>query len=217
MILGLDSYQPMTPFVPAIRDAGMRFACRYLKNLTLGEARALSAAGIAVVAIFETTGERALLGRVAGLADGLRARAQMDRLGAPETAAIYLTVDPRSDVREDQVETVEQYFCAADEEIFGHYKIGGYASGMVLDALRADGLDYCWLAGAMGWSGSKAFARSGVPHLVQGPTVGRGRTMSWPPAKLVPRVDPIQWPDLGFDYDPDIALVDEFGQFMVAA
>ncbi|MDF2721847.1 MAG: hypothetical protein K0Q59_1522, partial [Paenibacillus sp.] len=57
------------------KSDGFEFVCRYLvpygwKRLTLEEADLISASGLNIVSVFETTADRALGGREAGLADG---------------------------------------------------------------------------------------------------------------------------------------------------
>ena len=93
LIRGLDADEDLTPYVRRLMAANIQFVGRYLKNLTLTEALALSAAGIRIVAIYETTGRRALLGAAAGGLDGTSAALLMRAVGAPPGAGVQFTVD----------------------------------------------------------------------------------------------------------------------------
>jgi hypothetical protein len=193
-ILGLDADTVLTPYAPKIHAAAIEFACRYLKNLTVAEVKALAAENVAIVAIFETTAARALGGAAAGTEDGLRAWELMAPLGAPAGAVCYFAVD--ADVDDADIPSVIDYFVAAQEAAggaeVGGVTVGAYGSGLVLSALRTQaGVTFLWLAGAMGWSGSRAFTGW---SLWQGPTLAHG---GW--------WNGIKWPDLGFPYDPDVA------------
>jgi Domain of unknown function (DUF1906) len=56
MLKGFDANVDLTRFAGCLRAAGYEFVCRYYnvnnphKNLTLGEAKALAAAGLRIVA-----------------------------------------------------------------------------------------------------------------------------------------------------------------------
>lgn len=205
MLRGLDVDEVMTNQAPLLKAAGFDFILRYLKNVAAAEVAALHRAGLIVGFIWETTATRALDGAAAGAEDGQKALAMMQSLGAPATCAIYATVDNDIGAGDDtDIAAVEDYFAAFDSVLWGNgdppnYPIGGYADGTVLGALRDHGLPFMWLAGAMGWDGSRDFEVDNHPHLVQGPTISGG---SWHGQ---------QWPDVGFQYDPDLALIEEFG------
>lgn len=210
---GLDADQNLSDYAADIKAAGLTFVMRYLKNLSSAEVEALHGAGLSVGLIFETTGDRALGGADAGAEDGAEALRQARALGAPSSVAIYATVD--GDVAEEQLDAVGAYFVAFDGCLWASptegadpvclYRIGGYADGTAISGLRDEGLPLCWLAGAMGWDGSRVFLATGKPDLVQGPTLTAGG--HWSP---VPE-QPLAWPDLGFAYDPDVALSDDIG------
>lgn len=209
--LGLDTDQDLTAFAPAIKTAFAGAGCdhpfvmRYLGRMTRAEADAIRAAGLALCLIYETSALRSLGGATAGQLDGIRALKQVSLIGSPPaTVAIFPTVD--TDVSTPtQIAAVEAYFIAFDAVIFGKYQIGGYADGTAESALRADGMPYTWLAGAMGWDGSRAFLATGNPTLVQGPTIAARTKHIW---RDFPSV---AWPALPFDYDPDIALAADYG------
>ena len=207
-ILGLDADQNLSGYAAAIKTAfaalgcDRPFTCRYLKNLSSAEVSALHAAGISIVAIFEAGAENALGGADQGEADGIRALRQASALGLPGDRPIYATVD--TDAGSATLDTIADYFTAFAAAIAPH-PVGAYGSGAVLTALRDINIRLLWLAGAMGWSGSREFDAAGDPTMVQGPTLDHGGRWS-----------AIDWPDLGFEYDPDIAYAEDFGAWSPA-
>lgn len=198
---GLDVLAPLNSQAIARVAAGnFQFVMRYLKNVTETEVTNIRKAGLKIGMIWETTATRALQGQGAGKYDSWTAVAAMQRFGAPPQATIFATVD--KDVNtEAQINAVEDYFVAFDAGISKWFQIGGYANGTALTRLKEDGLLLTWLAGAMGWSGSRDFAKTGNPSLIQGPTLGVNGG-HW---------HAIDWPGLGFQYDPDLAFVEDFG------
>src|SRR5690606_6517968 len=80
-VFGVD-YSWGRPGVAALKRAGVKFVCRYLshdttgKNLTRAEAEELSDAGLWIVVVWQTTKNRPLDGRAAGVADARDAAAQ---------------------------------------------------------------------------------------------------------------------------------------------
>ncbi len=189
-----------------IADAGIGTVLRYLKNLTGEEVGALHDAGLKVGLIYETTAKRALLGAAAGIEDGVLALQQAQALGAPPNAAIYATVDDDAGTGSEgpsQLSAIGAYGVAFGGCLPGKARFGLYGSGLVQETVR--GVELRWLAGAMGWQGSRAFLAAGRPALVQGPTLDAGGL--WAP----PGFSKIHWADLGFSYDPDVLLVDDIG------
>ncbi|MGW0052034.1 DUF1906 domain-containing protein [Nocardia nova] len=101
MRLGLD-YAGGRPNPQAIRDAGFDFVVRYLsdggpglpgKLLTPEEADRLRAAGVDIVANWETTANRMLDGYAAGVYDASAALAQAKACGMPDGRPIYFSAD----------------------------------------------------------------------------------------------------------------------------
>jgi hypothetical protein len=87
---GLDTTVELTRHAVALRAQGYDFAMRYYsnnaaKNLSLGEARALSQAGLKMGVVWETTGTHAAyFTRAQGLADGAQAfRMAQESIGQP--------------------------------------------------------------------------------------------------------------------------------------
>jgi hypothetical protein len=204
--LGLDADAPFTPFLD---DIGEMFGALgypkplllcYTKIITPAHLAAYKAAGFPVALIFEVGARNSLGGSGQGTVDGERCVNQMKALGVPDGAGVYLTSD--TDIGEADLLLVEEYFAAADAEIFAAgFRIGGYADGTELMKLHADGLNFEWLAGATGWDGSKAMLGSGNPDIVQG-IIGRGGTWMG-----------IDWPEIdGLDYDPNLIYSEDVGQ-----
>jgi hypothetical protein len=205
--LGLDADMSYVPFLDEI---GSTFGALgfptplllcYTKVITPAHLAAYKAAGFPVALIFEMGAKNSLGGADQGSRDGAHCVAQMKALGAPQKAAVYLTSD--TDVGPANLAPVEDYFAAADASIFAAgYRIGGYADGTELMKLHSDGLDFEWLAGAMGWDGSRAMLGSGTPDIVQGIIRPGGSWLGF------------DWPSIGgLDYDPNIVYATDVGQF----
>lgn len=194
---GLDAATVLTPFAKMIAAQGFSAVGRYLKSLTKGEVTAIHAAGLGLWLIFETTADRALGGIAAGKDDGAKARAQADALGAPPDVAIFATVD--TDPSQAQVATVAQYHVGFQAGASPR-RIGSYSCGAVLIAVeKMPATPVPWLAGAMGWNGSKAYDATGKWRMKQGPQINAGRTASW---------SGLSWPALPFAYDPNLIVSD---------
>lgn len=177
----------------AMADAGFSFFCGYLKTLTSQGVRNLADAGLKIIAIWETTAGRSLQGEEAGEEDARLAWTKMVGLGAPAGAMVMFTTDADVDPA-----AVHPYYQGARNELATEPgnapTLGIYAEGAIEEAEGATGR---WLAGALGWEGSRNY---GNATLIQGPTLTRGGVWSGH-----------TWPDLGFAYDPDLALVEEYG------
>lgn len=199
LYLGLDALEILTPFISKIKAAEISFVMRYLKNLSKAEAQALSDADLLIGAIFETTATRAFGGTANGSVDGKTAFLQAQALGMPKGSAIFATVD--EDVTPENMDAVINYFAAFDAAIWPTYSIGGYACGNALTQLRLHGLVDPWLAGAMGWSGSKTYTDWVIK---QGPELRHGGKWGL-----------LDWPDLGFPYDPNVATTLKCGLFKI--
>lgn len=153
---GVDYSNPLTP--PRVLLAhGARFACRYAsepgnpKNLTADEARALTAAGIDIVSVFETTAQRALQGFTAGADDFRSAVNQHQPCGLPDHAPIYFTVD--FDMQGSQETAVADYFHGIDS-VAGNRPVGAYGGLRAVTFLQGNGLtEFTWQTYA--WSGGQ--------------------------------------------------------------
>jgi peptidoglycan hydrolase-like protein with peptidoglycan-binding domain len=188
---GLDSAATITN--PAALAPFFQFALRYLKYTTTHEIGALLNAGIAVGLIWEHGTQDALGGAQAGSSNAQDAIAQARALGAPAGAGILVAVDmDTAGLSQPQFDDVCAYCDAFVFAVVEAGFTGGiYACGAVL-AATADCVP--WLAGAMGWAGSHGCDDANDWVIKQGlPTYGGN---SW---------EGITWPDIGIQYDPDVA------------
>lgn len=156
MTKGFDCATPLTAAAAAAFSAdGYRFVCRYVvpsgwKKLTREEAETISNAGLQIVSVFETTADRALGGRAAGLYDGALADRTVRALGQPEGSAIYFAVD--FEATAGQMPTVIDYIRAACEAAPA-FAAGVYGSYAVIEAVRHAGVctrfwqTYAWSRG----------------------------------------------------------------------
>jgi hypothetical protein len=137
-----------------LKKAGIHFACRYLshdagKNLSHAEARSLSAAGIDVVVVWETTANRAGQGRAAGATDAKEAERQAKACGMPSSKPIYFAVD--FDASAGQV---SDYFRGVNS-VLGVRRTGAYGGVRAVRGLLDAGLvhyawqTYAWSAGQL--------------------------------------------------------------------
>lgn len=149
------------PGVSALQRAGVRFVCRYLsrdsgKNLSRTEAESLSAAGIWIVVVWETTANRALTGRSGGVADAQEAARQAKACGMPEDRPIYFAAD--WDASEGQQDEINAYLDGA-ASVVGRGRVGLYGGyGPVKRAFDAGKMAYGWQTYA--WSGGRWDARA---------------------------------------------------------
>lgn len=193
---GLDAATVLTPYAKTIADHGFSAAGRYLKSLTRPEIEALHGAGLGLWLIYESTPARALGGFAAGQQDGDKARIQAVALGVPPEVAIFLTVD--TDVSAPQIEPVSQYHIGfqtgANPRACGSYSCGA----VQLAVAKMAKPPIAWLAGAMGWNGSKAYDATAAWSMKQGPQINAGHTANWAG---------LSWPALSFAYDPNLIVV----------
>ncbi|WP_248928501.1 DUF1906 domain-containing protein [Paenibacillus hamazuiensis] len=166
MAKGFDCSTPLTGQTAAAFAAdGYEFVCRYLvpsgyKRLTREEAELITAAGLQIVSVFETTADRALGGRSAGLADGATALQVAQAIGQPEGSCIYFAVD--FDATGAQMSTVIEYIRAASEAT-PQYTTGVYGSYAVVEAVLAAGAcSHFWQTYA--WSKGQ---KSAAAHIYQ--------------------------------------------------
>jgi hypothetical protein len=178
--LVIDVAEDVTAHLSALKAAGVRTIIGYLTTSTSSaklvkpsEARAIAAAGIRLGLVFEVWGgvnnfEHNDINATTGGQHGAFAKAYAPTLGAPQGAIIWFAID--TDVTASQIESlVAPYFRAAKAALGGVYRIGAYACGAVCQALLDQGIiDAAWLAGAMGWNGSHAFAATSRWALCQG-------------------------------------------------
>ncbi|MGO4496439.1 DUF1906 domain-containing protein [Paenibacillus sp. 2RAB27] len=179
MTKGIDCATPLTTkTAAAFALGGFSFAARYLvpsgwKALTKTEADIINQAGMDIVSVFETTADRALGGRAAGLADGATAVKVAQKVGQPAGSCIYFAVD--FEATKAQMATVIEYIRAASEAT-PEYTTGVYGSFAVIEAIsKAGACSRFWQTRA--WSYNKKSAAANIYQYDCGPQ-GLGLTMN---------------------------------------
>jgi len=166
MAKGIDCAIPLTASTAkAIAAAGYAFAARYLvperyawKRLTRGEAEAITAAGMQIVSVFETTANRPAGGGAAGIVDGAEALKEAIAIGQPLGTAIYFAVD--YDAQPKDYDAIEAYLRAASSAIPG-YRVGVYGSYAVIEEMaRRGAAKHFWQTYA--WSRGRKSARANI-------------------------------------------------------
>lgn len=156
-MFGIDYATEVTSLgtLASLRKGGVHFCARYIsapgnpKNLTVAERKALQAAGMQIVLVFETTANRALGGTDAGKADAISAQTQTAALGMPD-AIIYFAVDFDAST---QLAEVLQYFQGI-ASIRGHDRFGIYGGLKAVNTILNHGVcKYAWQTYA--WSGGQ--------------------------------------------------------------
>ncbi|WP_397354920.1 DUF1906 domain-containing protein [Paenibacillus sp. N3.4] len=139
MTKGFDCSTPLTAqTAPAFAQDGYMFVARYLvpsgvKALTKTEADLISNSALNIISVFETTSDRALGGRSAGLADGAAAIQVAGKVGQPVGSCIYFAVD--FNATSSQMPTIIAYMQAASEAT-PNYTTGVYGSYAVIEAVQ---------------------------------------------------------------------------------
>jgi hypothetical protein len=157
---GID-YAFGRPSIAALKDAGIKFVCRYLsrspsKNLDHLEANALSEAGIWIVVVWETSARRALDGYAGGAEDALEAQVQAQGCGMPSDRPIYFAVD--WDASAGQQAAINAYLDGA-ASVLGGSRVGIYGGyGPVKRALDSGHAIWAWQTYA--WSGGRWDSRA---------------------------------------------------------
>lgn len=137
------------PDTDGIKATGAKWVARYFSNdpskdLTAAEVKAYPAAGLSIVAVRETTANRAGQGYAAGVADARAALAEAKAVGLPSDMVIHFAVDYDASPNE-----VRPYFDGVTSVtpknltgIYGGYRIAEWA--------HQYGLKYIWQTEA--WS-----------------------------------------------------------------
>jgi hypothetical protein len=183
-VFGVD-YAWGRPGATALKNAGVKFVCRYLshdttgKNLTAAEAKQLTAAGIWIVVVWESTANRALSGHAAGVADAKAARQQAAACGMPAGRPIYFAVD--FDANAAQQAAINSYLDGA-ASVLGRDRVGLYAGYYVVKrAFDAKKITWGWQTYA--WSGGHWDKRAQIQqysnnHKINGVGVDYDRSMT---------------------------------------
>ena len=180
VLKGLDTTVELTRHAEALKAQGYDFALRYYshnaaKNLSLGEARALSQAGLRIGVVWETAGTRAgFFTRAQGLADGAAAfQMARDVIGQPFGSAIYFAVD-FNPTQADLDGAISNYFTGVHAALFvaaegqPSYRVGVYGSGLCCATLIDRGqASLSWLSQSTGFAGSRQYAEQQRYDLIQ--------------------------------------------------
>lgn len=159
---GLDTASVCTNIANTIKKAGYVFVARYYGNyrLTLTEAKALSKAGLEIVAVWENgrPTSASYFSYDKGYSDGTSAyNYAKNNIEQPNYTPIFFAVD--YDASDSDIHSViTNYFngiSAAFTNLGSAYDIGAYGSGAVLSYLYSNvsGVSYKWLAKSTGWRG----------------------------------------------------------------
>jgi hypothetical protein len=184
MSKGLDTTSNVTQHVHALKALGYTWVGRYTshsvwKNVTRAEARAISVAGMDLVNVWETAGDRAsFFSYEQGLHDGEAAYKFALQLGQPFSAPIYFAVD----IDLPGPGEVHEYFRGVRESLGRHgqigyasFNVGVYGPGAVCEYLLSIGfVSYAWLAQAPGWAGYADFADWNIKQLGSTRLMGMG-------------------------------------------
>jgi glycoside hydrolase-like protein len=154
-----------------LKESRLDFVARYYRDpasrwpaLSAGEARAVSSAGMDLVAVWESHSHRPdYFSYASGYYDALAAYRQAKAIGQPSGSAIYFAVDYNAQ-EPDVRGPVDQYFrgIAAGLAAAGgparDYRVGVYGSGAVCDYLKRTRLaEYAWLSNSTAWTGYDDF------------------------------------------------------------
>jgi hypothetical protein len=137
---GIDCATPLTEKTArALAAEGFRFAARYLvppqyawKRLTRAEAEAITAAGMNIVSVFETSANRPAGGAAAGKADGAAACREAKEIGQPAGTTIYFAVD--YDAGKQDYDAIAAYLREAAAQL-PDYRVGVYGSYAVIEEM----------------------------------------------------------------------------------
>jgi uncharacterized protein (TIGR02594 family) len=177
----IDVAMDVGSFAAELRQAGVRTVIRYYnhrnssrlptKRLEKSEAEALTDAGLSLAAVFQqrggSDGNIGDLSHANGVSDARRALELASDLRQPENSAIYFAVD-HDYFRRSELDQIRPYFEAVKAQISDRYRIGLYGSGTVGAFMQRAGLiDLVWLAGAVGWSGTRSMLETGAWTLFQ--------------------------------------------------
>src|ERR1051325_4608611 len=145
---GLDSSSACTQSaLTCLQSGGYEFIGRYYsrttqipgKKLTQPEARLISLAGIAIVAVYEDgPTSYSYFSSDRGVEDANGASEQANAVGQPSESAIYFTVD--YDATSSDIEgNITSYFQAIVATIGNQFRVGVYGSGDVCHAIKSSG------------------------------------------------------------------------------
>lgn len=131
------------PSVAQIKATGATWVARYFSNddnkdLHAAEVHAYPAAGIDIVAVWESTAGRATAGRAAGIADAKNADGQRTAAGLPDNMPLHFAVDQQATWA-----SVQPYFDGVIS-VIGLQRTGCYGGIDVINGAYAHGIRYLW-------------------------------------------------------------------------
>lgn len=164
-IPGLD-YAWNRPTTDTLKKAGAQWIGRYLstdptKNLTAPEYQRLTAAGLPVVVVWETTANRAGAGYTAGVNDAKAALALATSIGLGPNSVIHFAVDYDATWSE-----VMSYLSGATL-VLGRTRVGVYGGVNIITAAANAGYTHLWQTTA--WSGGQWDPRATIRQTGNGP------------------------------------------------
>ena len=212
----------------ALNAAGIVAVGRYLgyetqgwsKSLSQEELSAIQAAGLSVFLIWESNPTTAgYFSYSQGVTDGGLALEEMDYLGAPNSTAVYFTVD--YDAQASDMAAITDYFSGVRDGLNGEYLVGAYGSYSVMQALQAssNAPDKYWQTYA--WSSGLVFSGNDI-YQYQNDTTLEGVAVD---------LDTIQynsgcWPEIGgdnmfanlviYDEGPDVRAAQYLADYLKA-
>ena len=201
----------------AVKDAGIVAVGRYLgyknhtwsKTLTPDELKAIHAAGLSVILIWESDPTFAgYFSYARGLADAKEAVGEAAYLGAPKGTAIYYTVD--FDAQASNMAAIIDYFHGVRDGI-GEYLVGAYGSYVVMNALKSSAYppDKYWQTYA--WSSGQVFAGN-IYQYQNSVTIG-----GIPADRDKINAAPGAWPEIGGEVTLDEGILIFTGNDFVTA
>lgn len=155
-IEGVD-YSQSYPGPAALKDAGKFFVVRYLaddwRGLSVPEIDELTAGGVDIAVVYESTEGRALDGELAGIFDATYAQNKLVQLGLSQTMPIYFAVD--CDAAPDDQAAIDAYLGGA-AQVIGAERVGVYGGYWVVSRCAANG-SAKWYWQTTAWSGGNFF------------------------------------------------------------
>lgn len=176
MVEGVD-YAGTRPNPTQLYAAGKRFVVRYggpggsWKHLDATEARALTGAGLALVANAEGAADGLLLGWDAGVSWARSADAHFRALGMPAGRPIYLSVD--FDCDGDKQWTAVANALRGAASVIGASRVGVYGSYDVMQWAKRDGVAK-WYWQTLAWSGGRWAAHNHIEQYRNGVSLAGG-------------------------------------------
>ncbi len=161
-ISGCD-YSDARPSPASLRSMGYHFVVRYLsgdpggsKDLSASEAKSLTAAGLDIAVVWETTGTDARDGYNQGIGDAKGAKSEAESVGQPSSRPIYFAID--FDAESGDAASIKEYFKGV-ASVLGLSRTGVYGGYYIVnDLLNAKLVTFAWQTYA--WSYGKWDSRA---------------------------------------------------------